>query len=86
MEVLSVVGGEDSSAYEKTVVMLHGGGSNSEEWLGPYKDGWFGNMTGIKYVWPTSPLGYHSFTYTLTHSLAHPLPPSLRIRGSCVVR
>ena len=56
MNVLSVTGGSQKSNFEKTVVMLHGGGGSGSDWVCQYQDGWFGNMTGIKYVFPTTPL------------------------------
>lgn len=59
MNVLSVTGGKDPHAYEKVVILLHGGGGQGTDWEYNYEEGWFGNMTGIKYVFPTSVLPGH---------------------------
>ncbi len=56
MNVLSVTGGEDKAEYDKAVIMLHGGGGSGTDWIYNYDQGWFGNMKGLKYVWPTSVL------------------------------
>ncbi|GMH53047.1 hypothetical protein TrRE_jg4033 [Triparma retinervis] len=52
--------GPDPSAYSTVVVLLHGGGGSSGEWFSgrksPYQEGWFGEDTGIKYVFPNSAL------------------------------
>ena len=63
MQVQSVVGGSDATAYSKAVIMLHGGGETGAMWPSFYSQGWFGNLTGLKYVFPTSPshLWYISF-------------------------
>ncbi len=64
MDVMAVVGGPKGSSYEKVIVMLHGGGSSGEEFVYNYDSGWFGNITGKKFVFPTSPdngLWYRSF-------------------------
>ena len=50
MNVLSVTGGKDKSAYDKVVIMLHGGGGSGSNWVSTYESGWFGNLTGFKYV------------------------------------
>merc|ERR1712007_94025 len=39
---------------EKVVVMLHGGGESNVMWVKMLEEGWFGDMTGLKYVFPTS--------------------------------
>jgi len=59
MDVISVTGGSDKSDYEKVVVMLHGGGGSGSDWRYNYDSGWFGNLTGLKYVFPTSPISSH---------------------------
>ena len=63
MQVQSVVGGKNSSDYEKVIIMLHGGGETGSMWPGFYSQGWFGDLTGLKYVFPTSPdhLWYQSY-------------------------
>ncbi len=55
MEVQSVVGGKNSSNYEKVIIMLHGGGQTGSMWPDYYAQGWFGDLSGLKYVFPTSP-------------------------------
>ena len=52
MDVISITRG--GSKYEKVLIQLHGGGGSSAEWYKPYELGYYGNMTGIKLVWPTS--------------------------------
>ena len=59
MDVISVTGGADKDQYGKVVVMLHGGGGSGEDWLGVYTQGWLGDLTGIKYVFPTSAISSH---------------------------
>ena len=59
MDVLSVTGGDDKTDYDKVVIMLHGGGGSGAEWKYDYAKGYFGDLTGMKYVFPTSPLPYH---------------------------
>lgn len=59
MDVSSVTGGGDKNAYEKVVIMLHGGGGSGADWQYQYTSGWFGNLTGLKYVFPTSPISSH---------------------------
>lgn len=63
MSVQSVTGGKDTSKYDKVCILLHGGSGSGTDWLYQYQQGWFGNLTGIKYVFPTSPdhLWYHSY-------------------------
>ena len=56
MDVISVTGG---TTHEKVVVMLHGGGASGSEWVYNFQQGWFGNLSGLKYVFPTSPLTGH---------------------------
>jgi predicted esterase len=65
MDVMSVTGGSDKSSYEKVVVMLHGGGGKGSDWQYQYQSGWFGDLTGFKYVFPTSPLQGHVWFNTL---------------------
>jgi hypothetical protein len=75
MEVQSVTGGSDRSAYEKVVIMLHGGGETGAMWPNYYSMGWFGTqgsgLNGLKYVFPTSPdhLWYHLPRSTATGML-----------------
>ena len=54
MDVESVVGGSDPNDYDKVVILLHGGGGSGSDWESTYTAGWFGDMSGIKYVFPTS--------------------------------
>jgi predicted esterase len=58
MDVTSVTGGKNQP-YDKVVVMLHGGGGSGADWQYQYQQGWFGNMTGYKYVFPTSHIESH---------------------------
>merc|ERR1712039_684883 len=55
----SVTGGSSGASYDKVVIMLHGGGESGNMWRYQYDQGWFGNMTGMKYVFPTSPISSH---------------------------
>jgi len=57
MDVISVTGGQEKSDYGKVIIMLHGGGENGLMWRYYYNQGWLGNVTGLKYVFPTSPIG-----------------------------
>jgi len=59
MSVTSVTGGSDASAYSKVVIILHGGGQSGDMWTGYYNQGWFGDLTGMKYVFPTSAISSH---------------------------
>jgi len=59
MAVQSVTGGTSGASYDKVVIMLHGGGESGNMWRYQYDQGWFGNMTGMKYVFPTSPISSH---------------------------
>ena len=52
MDVLSV---SPAGSIEKVVVMLHGGGGSGSNWRDNFNNGWFGDTSGIKYVFPTSP-------------------------------
>lgn len=65
MAVTSVVGGKDSKAYEKAVILLHGGGESGAMWPALYSKNWFGNLTGIKYVFPTTAI--HSHVWFITY-------------------
>jgi len=59
MDVTSVVGGSDPSDYQKVVIMLHGGGGSGTDWYYQYENGWFGDLSGFKYVFPTSRFSGH---------------------------
>lgn len=59
MDVISVTGGPEKTAYSKVVIMLHGGGGSGTDWEYQYQSGWFGNMTDLKYVFPTSAIPSH---------------------------
>lgn len=59
MAVESVVGGTNRSNYEKVVILLHGGGGSGSDWQYQYTEGWFGDLAGMKYVFPTSALQGH---------------------------
>ena len=59
MDVLSVTGGGDKGNYKKVVIMLHGGGGSGTDWRYNYDQGWFGDLTGMKYVFPTSAIPSH---------------------------
>jgi len=63
MEVSAVAGGHNR-AYEKAVIMLHGGGASSNEWVGLYRRGWLNNLTGLKLVFPTSAIASHVWFIT----------------------
>jgi predicted esterase len=52
MEVAAVTGGKHQ-AYDKVVVMLHGGGGSNQEWIENYQSGWFGDVSGLKLVFPS---------------------------------
>jgi len=56
---MSVTGGANKSSYDKVVIMLHGGGASGSEFRYNYDQGWFGDITGFKYVFPTSPISSH---------------------------
>jgi len=56
MDVISVTGG---STHEKVIVMLHGGGESGSMWQYNFEQGWFGNISGLKYVFPTSAISSH---------------------------
>lgn len=58
MDVTSVTGGKNQS-YNKVVIMLHGGGASGQEFVYNYDSGWFHNLTGLKYVFPTSAFPSH---------------------------
>lgn len=53
MDVLSLTAGRDEP-YEKVVIMLHGGGGSGADWVTNYDKGWFGELRGLKYVFPTT--------------------------------
>jgi len=55
MNVQAITGGHNQP-YSKVVVMLHGGGGSGADWLTQYHQGWFGNLAGFKYVFPTTTL------------------------------
>jgi len=52
MDVLSVTG---TGKVEKVIIMLHGGGGEGTDWKINYDQGWFGDTSGLKYVFPSSP-------------------------------
>jgi len=52
MDVLSVTG---TGQISKVIIMLHGGGGSGSDWRYQYDQGWFGDTSGLKYVFPTSP-------------------------------
>jgi predicted esterase len=52
MDILSVTG---AGPTEKVIVMLHGGGGRGTDWKDNYDAGWFGDTSGLKYVFPSSP-------------------------------
>lgn len=58
MDVQSVTGGKNQP-YDKVVIMLHGGGGSGADWRYQYDQGWLGNLTGYKYVFPTSHIESH---------------------------
>jgi len=60
MDVRAVTGGP-TGTHEKVVVMLHGGGEDNTMWQYYYTSGWFGNMTGLKYVFPTTARTGHTW-------------------------
>ena len=63
MDVLSVTGGKNQT-YEKAVIMLHGGGGSGSDYVYNYNLGWMGNISGFKYVFPTSAFQSHVWFYT----------------------
>lgn len=52
MDVLSVTG---SGNVDKIVILLHGGGMQGSDYQYQYNSGWFGDTSGLKYVFPTAP-------------------------------
>jgi predicted esterase len=52
MDVLSVTG---TGKVDKVIIMLHGGGGEGTDWKQNYDMGWFGDTSGLKYVFPSSP-------------------------------
>ena len=66
MESNSVIGG--GSDYDTVVILLHGGGWNSQEWIYDYEEGHFGDITGMKFVFPTSPMTYNHVSKSLNLS------------------
>jgi pimeloyl-ACP methyl ester carboxylesterase len=89
MDVTSVTGGSDKSNYDKVVIMLHGGGGSGSDWRYNYDQGWFGDLTGFKYVFPTSPISSHVWFNTykngcgLKDDCAYDIP-SIRSSASAV--
>lgn len=63
MEVIAVTGGKNES-YEKAVIMLHGGGGSGQDYVYNYNQGWMGNLSGLKYVFPTSAYPSHVWFHT----------------------
>jgi pimeloyl-ACP methyl ester carboxylesterase len=61
MDIQSVTGGNDTTDYDKVVVMLHGAGGNGSDWKAAYDQGWFNDTTGMKYVFPTSAMPNHTW-------------------------
>ena len=59
LAVTAVTGGKDAAAYDTAVVMLHGGGGSGADWQYQYDNGWLGNLSGFKYVFPTSAYSSH---------------------------
>jgi len=55
MDVISITGGDKGAAYDKVVIMLHGGGGSSQDWAYLYKDGHIKDLKGKKYVFPNAP-------------------------------
>ena len=55
MEVRSVIIGS-SSTYEKTLILLHGGGGSNQEFISLYNTSMFANLTGFKMVFPSASL------------------------------
>lgn len=55
MQCHSVTGGpgDTAAAYDKVVILLHGGGMNGMMWKDSiYDTDWLGDITGYKYVFP----------------------------------
>jgi len=59
LDVISVTGGLNHTSHEAVVIMLHGGGGSGRDWEYQYDAHWFGNLTGLKYVFPTSHFPSH---------------------------
>lgn len=89
MDVSSVVGGHDSTNYDKVVILLHGGGGSGSDWQYQYNSGWLGDLSGMKYVFPTSSLSGHVWFNTykngcgLKDDCAYDIP-SIEQMGSAV--
>jgi predicted esterase len=45
--------------HERVLIMLHGGGESGDMWMMWLNGGYFGNTSGWKYVFPTSPISSH---------------------------
>ena len=45
---------DDDDIHDHVVIMLHGEGQSGDWWKRRVNDGWFGKITGFKYVFPTS--------------------------------
>lgn len=89
MEVLAVVNGASVSDYEQVLVLLHGGGGSGTEWVQPYEQGLFGDTTGFKYVFPTSPLEGNVWFNTYKNGCGNADDcaydiPSIEFSASCV--
>ena len=55
----SVTGGPDdqAAAYDKVVILMHGGGMNGMMWKDMiYDSGWLGDINGYKFVFPDAPI------------------------------
>jgi predicted esterase len=63
MDVLSVTGGRNAT-YRAAVILLHGGGGEGDDWRYQYEAGWLGNLSGLKYVFPTSRYPSHVWFHT----------------------
>ena len=53
MDIISVRTG--TGKVEKLIILLHGGGREGTERKQNYDMGWFGDTSGLKYVFPSPP-------------------------------
>jgi len=56
---LAVTSVTADSEYSKVLIMLHGGGGSGEDWVKCYNYGMFGDISGMKLVFPTTNISTH---------------------------
>lgn len=69
MNSTSVTGG--GTEYDQVVIMLHGGGGSGSEWEYDYKEGHFGDINRMKFVFPTSPMTMEPREHHMFDSVKH---------------